>query len=154
MNKFDLIHYKEKRKYWEERISILSERKDKLKRPPEINYSEKVQNSSKVNDPFAEELAKVLDKETQELKELNQKLTDLEDSIYNILEQIESPTYKRILQLRYIDMSCNSTRDVMNIYHKVTDEKYMNVLINKALNIFDKICKETPPPPPHPPLID
>lgn len=152
MNKFDLINYKEKRKYWEDRILILSERKSKLQRPPEIQYNERVQNSSKVNDTFAEELSKVIDQETEEVKEINQKIAALEKSIYDILEQIESPTYKRLLQLRYIDMSCNSTRDVMQRYKKVTDEKYMNTLINKAVNLFDRICRENTPAPPVSPL--
>ena len=136
MNRQDLIDYREDKKWLEDRLKEVEERKLLLNKLT-ATYGDSSSGSSGVQDRIADDLAKLIDITNEyvgKLVDLQKKLIDIEVMI----ELMSNKVHRNILYNVYI--LGNNLTVTSNEINK--EYKYTCVLHGRALNDFDKICKE------------
>lgn len=136
MNRQDLIDYKEDKKWLEDRLKEVEERKLLLNKLT-ATYGDSSGGSNSVQDRIADDLAKLIDITNEyvgKLVDLQKKLIDIE----NMIEQMTNKVHRNILYNVYIlGNNLTVTSDEIG-----KEYKYTCVLHGRALNDFDVICKE------------
>ena len=136
MNRQDLIDYREEKKWLEDRLKEVEERKLLLNKLT-ATYGDSSGGSSGVQDRIADDLAKLMDITNEyigKLVDLQKKLIDIE----TMIELMPNKLHRNILYNVYI--LGNNLTVTSNEINK--EYKYTCVLHGRALNDFDKICKE------------
>ena len=136
MNRQDLIDYREEKKWLEDRLKEVEERKLLLNKLT-ATYGDSSGGSSGVQDRIADDLAKLMDITNEyigKLVDLQKKLIDIE----TMIELMPNKVHRNILYNVYI--LGNNLTVTSNEINK--EYKYTCVLHGRALNDFDKICKE------------
>ena len=135
MNRQDLIDYREDKKWLEDRLKEVEERKLLLNKLT-ATYGDSTGGSNSIQDRIADDLVKLLDMTNDyvgKLVKLQKKLIDIE----NTIEQMSNKLHRNILYNVYI--LGNNLTATSNEINK--EYKYTCVLHGRALNEFDKICK-------------
>lgn len=137
MNRHDLIDYRNNLEYLDKKFNDIMVRRERLyKITP--TYEESAHSSSAIQDKFAQELAKIIDEETDYLKEVKQKMLYLRE-VENTLNQLENKMYRNILYYLYISEKRYNLTQVANMIDR--EYKHTCKLHGEALNEFDKICE-------------
>jgi predicted nuclease with TOPRIM domain len=135
MNRQDLIDYREDKKWLEDRLKEVEERKLLLNKLT-ATYGDSTGGSNSIQDRIADDLVKLLDMTNDyvgKLVKLQKKLIEIE----NTIEQMSNKLHRNILYNVYI--LGNNLTVTSNEINK--EYKYTCVLHGRALNEFDKICK-------------
>lgn len=135
MNRQDLIDYREDKKWLEDRLKEVEERKLLLNKLT-ATYGDSTGGSNSIQDRIADDLVKLLDMTNDyvgKLVKLQKKLIEIE----NTIEQMSNKLHRNILYNVYI--LGNNLTVTSNEINK--EYKYTCVLHGRALNEFDKICR-------------
>ena len=138
MNRQGLIDYLSNNKWYLNRIEELNERKKLLEEIKSTQIDGMPKAKSEIHDRLAEELAKLLDETEEETLKYVKIISKDRPRIVEVLKQMENPTYRDILDQKYL---MGKKLEEIAVDKKMGYKHICN-LHGYALNDFDELCQK------------